>query len=1084
MICNFTFQIFSFIVLVFLGIEIKGQNYESNFGQSTNPSSYTENVSFSLQNKPWRASARYHQGNDFRLGNNTRVYVPIYFFSTSKEGSSVEMEWDISYPKTIAIKTSTNYGNPNEIHLFESSNQGQTWEIVSSKIYQENVGWYLMNVVPKQSVRYAFVVTGTNSPRIRLTDVVIQTEIPSQEIPNYIGNTILNLKYNKHVDYDLHFTNYPSSIDVQGLAIDGINYNSDKQSITGIPLQLGINTVYLQAENQFGTSASSALTINVEKGDQTVTNLQNLNLKFNTQSYLLPSHTNQEALLSYQSSNTNVVTVDGNVLTMQGVGDAVLTFSANETQYYSAFQGQVTIRVEKGVQTLVNPLVDIFGNINQVTNIPSLITDQGATITYQSSDNSIVEVINNQFVFKSSGFTTINASAEGTSNYNGFNQQFRADVLDANTCYFENFSSNQIPNEWIYAGVINVNGSLSFNTHNGNVVLPVPANALRLQFDLLRSNTESLRTFNIYTSVDGNSYEILHQFTVGNTDLFQEVFLHLPLNTNFIKLEKVSNTTAYWRVDNLKINCEQPDLETILENGSWSNGLPTIAKPVVLRDAYVIGEFSPENVFAKNIKLETGGSLLLKSNSNLTIENYIISSQDPLDFVVEPRANLVQLDEVQNIGLVTIQELSRPMMRNDMTQWSSPVSGQYIRQFSPETLYNRFWVYNETTSLYKNIFSTNDSDDVLFSNAKGVAIRLKHGVSEDYNESVLAEFKGVLNNGNFAIDVYKDFEGYNLIGNPYPSAIHLYGENAVFANTNVSTVYIWTPYFKINSSNFGNNYITITRVGSTSPNEDETDVTQIAKGQGFFVKLIDNTPNTFEFNNLMRSVEPTNLHFNKKLLHDRFWISLAKDKQLTNRILIGYIEGGTDFVDEQYDAKSIESGENYLYTLIDKDKFSIQGRQYPFDTLDQINLGIKINQADEYEIRLENVQGIFDTEQQIWLKDNDTAKNHNLSLGNYSFWSDVGQFDNRFVIGYKEDLATKEKDLANKFLIYNMQNKLCYRFLDDDRMQFVKLYTTNGEVIYKEFTEDREKCFSVKKGTYIIQLKTTNNIQTTPVLVY
>ena len=1082
--CNFTFQIFSFIVLVFLGIEINGQNYESNFGQSSNQSGYTENVSFILNNKPWKSSARYHQGNDFRLGSNTRVYVSDIFFPTTREGSSLEMEWDIAYPKTISIKTATNYGKPNELHLFESLNQGQTWDLVTTKIYEENLRWYHMNVEPKPMARYAFVVTGTDSPRIRLTDVLIESEAPTQEIPQYLGSSVLNLKYNKPINYELHYTNYPSTIDVQGLAIDGVFYNQDHQTITGIPLQLGLNTVVLQAENQYGTSASSLLTIQVEKGDQTVTNLQNLNLKFHTQTYLLPSHTNQEAIISYQSSNLNVITVNGNELTMQGVGDAILTFSADETQNYSALQGQVTIRVEKGVQTLETQLIDVFGSINQVSNVPNLITEQGIEITYQSSNNDIVEIIDNQLVFKSPGTATIDVSANGTDNYNSFNQQFRADALAENVCYFENFSSNQIPNNWVFTGVNITSGSLNFNTHNGSVVLPVPPNSLHLQFDLLRSSTASSRFLNVYTSEDGNSFEILRQFTVFDTDQFQEVFLHLPVNTNFIKLEKVSNTTAYWRVDHLKINCEEDNLVTILEHGSWSNGLPAITKPVVLRDAYVIGEFNPENVFAKDITLENGGSLLLKSNSNLTVENSIISSQDPLDFIVEPRANLIQLADVQNEGLVTIQELSQPMMRNDMTQWASPVTGQYIRQFSPGTLYNRFWVYNETTSLYKTIFTTNDSDDVVFNPAKGVAIRLKHGVAEDYNESTLAEFKGVLNNGTYLVDVTKEYEGYNLIGNPYPSAINLYGEHSVFANPNISTVYIWTPYFKINSSSFGNNYITINRVGSTSPNADSDDVTQIAKGQGFFVKLIESTSVPFEFNNLMRSIEPTSLHFNTNTLHDRFWISLGKNNELVNRILIGYIDGGTNLVDEQYDAKSIEAGDNYLYSLINQDKYSIQGRQYPFDRMDQINLGLKVNQANEYVIRLEKVEGIFDATQQVWLKDTITGKNHNLSLKDYVFWSEDGQFDNRFVIGYKEALATDEKNIDDEVLIYNMKNKLCYKSLTDNNIQQIKLFSINGALVYKEFTKEQEKCFSAEKGSYIIQLKTVNNLHTAPVLVY
>src|SRR5690606_20326002 len=100
----------------------------------------------------------------------------------------------------------------------------------------------------------------------------------------------------------------------------------------------------------------------------------------------------------------------------------------------------------------------------------------------------------------------------------------------------------------------------------------------------------------------------------------------------------------------------------------------------------------------------------------------------------------------------------------------------------------------------------------------------------------------------------------------------------------------------------------------------------------------------------------------------RFWVNLTNKQGAFNQTLIGYVENATNELDRLYDGEVF--GGNYvtIYSLLDQNKLTIQGRSLPFDSQDTVPLGYKTTIAGTFEIGLDHFDGLFEG-QDVFLKD-------------------------------------------------------------------------------------------------------------------
>ncbi|MDK7374983.1 T9SS type A sorting domain-containing protein [Weeksella virosa] len=577
-------------------------------------------------------------------------------------------------------------------------------------------------------------------------------------------------------------------------------------------------------------------------------------------------------------------------------------------------------------------------------------------------------------------------------------------------------------------------------------------------------------TFDVkgWTNVEGDILVTLGSqtqtaiYTAKMADNFETVTLHFSdVEANSTITFATSEKRAF--LDNISV-CNaggaEPANQTTWDGTAWSNGLPTAQKNVVVSGALEIAQ----DIEAKSFTIETEGSVTVKTGYNLSVQGVIENKANAAAFVVENNANILQSQDVTNIGEITILRNSTPMVRNDMTLWSAPVTGQGVRAFSPETLFNRFWTFDEANHTYKNIFNTEDAADVNFATGNGYAIRVKNTLASGTEAVHEGKFIGKLNNGTYTVNVSKTGQGFNLIGNPYASSID--GIGFLLNNIDiVNSVHFWTHAHAVGSAEFANNYLTYNRAGGT----DLDDLENIASGQGFFVEATH--AGSIVFNNEMRTKDAAIFHKNN-IERNRIWLSLSSDNKIINNTLLAYMTGATHGIDKQLDAKSITSDMTSLYQVIDNEAYSIQSRSLPFDREDKVALGFNALTAGTYTISIAKTDGLFAEGQAIFLVDNQTETVHNLATP-YTFQATEGVNNDRFVVVYENrTMGTNNFFNQAQIAVYNQNNQVVVEAKNN--LSSVEVMDVQGRVVYAKnnINEAKHIISTSAKGVMIVKATT------------
>lgn len=496
-------------------------------------------------------------------------------------------------------------------------------------------------------------------------------------------------------------------------------------------------------------------------------------------------------------------------------------------------------------------------------------------------------------------------------------------------------------------------------------------------------------------------------------------------------------------------NCES---YTIWNGTSWSNGIPDNTKRVIVRNDLTISS----DMTACELLLQAG-IVNVNTGAAFTVEGEIYNTQSAANFIVESDANLIQLDDVENIGAITVKRNSFPLYRQDYTLWSSPVAGQNLRAFSPATLFNRFSSYDTSLGVngdyVQEIFTTADMDTKNFIDAKGYMIRMPNNWPVFVNEATPGTvypgvFKGTPHNGNIAIPLSSANTGLNLVGNPYPSNISI--ESLFDANPDIQRVlYFWRKRNDV----AGSGYATYTSLGLTSldPEIDGLDLQNTIKpGQGFFVQA--NSATSLHFDNQMRT-SGQNGHFLRNgntIEKHRFWLNLSMNNQVLGQTLIGYVSGATLGVDNGIDAAYFNDSALALTSLIDDEEYVIQGRSLPFADSDVVPLGFKSDVAGNFTISLSNFDGLFTDDQLIYLKDKATGMLHDLKMADYSFTSATGVFNDRFEVQYSSALGTNNPVVGHNAILIGVKNQNIQINAGSIVMEEVQLIDMMGRIIYTQ----------------------------------
>ncbi len=496
----------------------------------------------------------------------------------------------------------------------------------------------------------------------------------------------------------------------------------------------------------------------------------------------------------------------------------------------------------------------------------------------------------------------------------------------------------------------------------------------------------------------------------------------------------------------------------------WSNGAPNSTTRAVFNGDYT----SSGNLDACGVEV-ISGAVVFNSGHTLNVQNEVKITSGSLTF--ENNASLVQVNTLNSLGLpisntgsITYKRNSTPVKKFDYTYWSSPVNSQTLFNFSPNS--SKFYEYNPVIGNWQDAVINNPM--VL---GKGYIVRTPdiapfNTITSNY---FYGSFIGVPNTGTITIPVTLGVSQSNLLGNPYPSA---FSANAFLSDPlNVpvidGTIRLWTHNTPIASGLYtSNDYATYNYtggVGTSATNvggNNSVPNGKIASGQGFFVKAL--TPGNVVFNNSMRLVgnndqffrisDTHNLPTTQELERHRFWLDISNTEGAFKQLLIAYIENATNGWDRGYDGEMTEVGNAVtLYIMQEDKKLCIQGRALPFNENDAIPIGYKSTIASTFQIKLSNFDGLFDT-QAVYLEDTVLNIIHNLRTSDYSFATEAGTFNNRFIVRFIDTTLDVEIPTfdANQVVIYKNQSNDFVINTGTNTMASVKVYDIRGRLLIEK----------------------------------
>ena len=415
-----------------------------------------------------------------------------------------------------------------------------------------------------------------------------------------------------------------------------------------------------------------------------------------------------------------------------------------------------------------------------------------------------------------------------------------------------------------------------------------------------------------------------------------------------------------------------------------------------------------------------------------------------------------------NTGNITYNRTAN-IRRQDYVYWSSPVAGFNNTAISPTTPTGFQYKWLPTTAGVNNFGNWTYANETMVL-GKGYIVRGPNAFSLTTLANYTATFTGVPNNGvittsisrgtyngvNYTTGVSttpgtKDDDNWNLVGNPYPSAIHAI--DFLTLNTNIDGfVNIWThgtlpsnaiidPFYNNYAYNYTpGDYITYNASGASSgPGAFNG---RIAGGQGFFVSMLHTSTATAEnvmFNNSLRNIAHNNGQFFRNanattsttdLERNRIWLDLVTPTGTSVRSMFGYIENATNGKDRLFDAFSNEKLSFNIFSLLENEQLLIQGKTLPFDNNDKVNIGVSIPQDGLYKIALGAVDGLFsNVNQNIYLEDKLLNVIYDLRTTPYSFTATEGIVEDRFVIRYTNTvvLANELFDATQDVLVVSNQ---------------------------------------------------------------
>lgn len=586
------------------------------------------------------------------------------------------------------------------------------------------------------------------------------------------------------------------------------------------------------------------------------------------------------------------------------------------------------------------------------------------------------------------------------------------------------------------------------------------------------------------------TWKVKNSSPASYAGLYKDAAKTLPYNGENMSTVYASpaSTTVYTISAKTSVGCPA-ETEVTVERGdknwlntgntSWTNvsnwnegGIPTadhcVKIPNMPQNSWPIVP-SGVNGVAKNVTIESGGGLTIKTGGSLTVTDFV-DNQSTADgnFVIESDANLIQNNDVANTGLVKVEKAFTFSSERKQYNFVSVPVRDVDPVGAPTYLKTTIYTPNPTSVQQYNTASYYfDEVNGRYISAKGYAVK------EPASGNEKGVFVGIPFNGPLSYTLSTAGGKYNLTGNPYPSNIDLVklyndAKNGGANKSNIeSTFYFWdnrgNAQFTQQGSGYGSDgldqyapFNAVAGTGSAAPaysngnSESGRAPDQYAKvGTGFMVQAKGSGSPVLNFNNDYRTKDGSVSFFGKTTEDaavDRYWLTMTAPIGISVMNAVVYFEGGNDAFAED-DTESFDPSDD-AYTIVEGKHCVIQGKR-PFTNTDQIPMGYRAFAPGYRYISVYQKEGIFESEQDIYLIDKLLNLTWNISKEPYRFLSKSGEFNDRFLIVYKPQLTATAPFAKNEIEMVKQNDNIVITS-SIDKISAVEIYDLNSRPVYKK----------------------------------
>jgi len=491
---------------------------------------------------------------------------------------------------------------------------------------------------------------------------------------------------------------------------------------------------------------------------------------------------------------------------------------------------------------------------------------------------------------------------------------------------------------------------------------------------------------------------------------------------------------------------------------NWSNGIPGIATSAIINS----GNLEINNIGeCNNLIINNGATVYVLPNKSLTVYgdfnnkgNIIVKSD------TNGSGSFINYGNINGNGNITIEKYISKSNPDDFSLITSPTNNANISS----SIFNNtnFQLFNEPNQNWQNL-NTNS----ILQEGKGYLINCTTDKKLVFTDSIIVNSNISFNNLTISNNLNSVIpSGFNLIGNPFASAIDW--ENSNWTKTNIdASIYTFD----------GINYVSWNgEIGSFTNGI-------IPSLQGFFVKV--------------NAINPVLIMPDTARIHNNQAFYKSSVKNINDLLMIK--ASGNNYQDIAYINFNTNASAQFDHNYDAYKLFGINDAPQVYSKIPTTNINLSINVLDSiksdlsipigfkagvtglYSLDFDN-QTSFSPTIKMFLVDTNTQTITNLrNTQVYTFMANPTDNPNRFKLCFYEPTISIEESTKNDAIIYSYNKQIYIEYIGKVGNSKMKIYNLLGQIV-KEVQLNNNQIFVINAseltGNFIIQLINNKTIIT------